>query len=64
MLFCEFLFAVIEDRIFGICVCSNSKSHFFPFIKSRSLKIRSHIPSTVGPGKEGLTSFLGRNVRN
>ena len=29
------------------------------FIKSRSLKIRSHVPSTVGPGKEDLNSTLG-----
>ena len=34
-------------------------SHIFSFIKSRSLKIRSHVPPTVGPGKEGLTSTLG-----
>ena len=32
---------------------------FFSFIKSRSLKIRFHVPSTVGPGKEGLTSTQG-----
>ena len=32
---------------------------FFSFIKSRSLTIRSHVISTVGPGKEGLTSALG-----
>ena len=30
----------------------------FSFIlKSRSLTIRSHVPSTVGPGKDGLTSI-------
>ena len=33
--------------------------HIFSFIKSRSLKIRCHVPSTVGPGKENLTSTLG-----
>ena len=49
---CEFLSAVIE-----ICVCS--KSHSFLFIKSKSLKIRSHLSSTIGPGKEGLASTLG-----
>ena len=32
---------------------------FLSFIKSRSLKIRSHTPSVVGPGKEDLTSTLG-----
>ena len=32
---------------------------FFSFIKSRSLKIRSYVPSIVSPGKEGLTSTLG-----
>ena len=32
--------------------------HIFSFIKSRSLKIRCHIPSTVGPEKESLTSTL------
>ena len=32
---------------------------FFSFIKSLSLKIRSHEPSTVGPGREGFTSTLG-----
>ena len=46
-----------DGRIFNSCVCL--KSHFFSFIKSRSLKIRSHVPSTVGPGKEGVTSTEG-----
>ena len=32
---------------------------FFSFIKSGSLKIRYHVPSTAGPGKESLTSSLG-----
>ena len=32
---------------------------FSSFIKSRSLKIGSHVPSMVGPGKDGLTSTLG-----
>ena len=32
---------------------------FFSFIKSRSLKIRYHVPSTVEPGKESLTFTLG-----
>ena len=31
---------------------------FFSFIKSRLSKIGSHVPSTVGPGKEGLASTL------
>ena len=30
--------------------------HSFSFIKSRSLRIRCHVPSTEGPGKETLTS--------
>ena len=34
-------------------------SHFFSFTKSRSLKIRYHVASTVGPKKESLTSTLG-----
>ena len=54
-LFCEFLSAVIESRIFlNLCV---SQGTFFIFIKSGSLKIRCHVPFTVGPGKQGLASF-------
>ena len=34
-------------------------SHIFSFVKSRLLKRRSHVPSTVGPGKERLTSTFG-----
>ena len=34
-------------------------SHIFSFIKSRLLEIRSHGPSSVGPGKDGLTSTSG-----
>ena len=34
---------------------------FFSFIKSGSLKIRSHVPSTVGPVKEGLTFTSGHH---
>ena len=34
------------------------RCHIFSFIKSRSLKIRYHFRSTVGPGKESLTSTL------
>ena len=53
--FCEFLSAAIKGRIFKlVCV----PSHIFSFIKSELLNIRSHVPSTVGPGKEGLTSTL------
>ena len=33
--------------------------HIFSIIKSRSLKVRCHVPSTVGPGKESFTSTLG-----
>ena len=33
--------------------------HIFLFIKSRSLKVRCHVPSTVGPGKENFTSTSG-----
>ena len=33
--------------------------HIFSFIKCRSLKIRYHVPATMGPGKESLTSTLG-----
>ena len=32
---------------------------FSPFIKCRPMKIRPHVPSTVGPGKEGITSTVG-----
>ena len=46
---------MIEGRMFYICV--RSMSHF-SFTKSRSLKIRYHVPSTVEPGKESLTSTL------
>ena len=35
------------------------RCHIFSFTKSRSLKIRYHVPSTVGPEKESLTSTLG-----
>ena len=56
--FCEFLSAVIEGHSFK-SLCMFQVEFFFSFIKSRSLKIRSHIlahiPSTVGPGKEALT---------
>ena len=44
---------MIEGRIFfNLCMF---QVNFLPFIKSWS----SHVPSTVGPGKEGLTSTLG-----
>ena len=33
--------------------------YIFLFLESRSWKIRSHVPCTVGPGKEDLTSTLG-----
>ena len=46
--------AVTEGRIFKSCVCS--RSHFFSFIKSGSLTIRSHVPSKVGSGNDGLTT--------
>ena len=32
--------------------------HIFSFIESKSLKIKSHVPSTVGHGKEVLISTL------
>ena len=46
---------MIEGRMFYICV--RSMSHFF-ITKSRFLKIRYHVPTTVEPGKESLTSTL------
>ena len=53
----EFLSAVIEGPIFLNLYMFQVT--FFSFVKSRSLKIRSHVPSTLGPGKDGLTSTLG-----
>ena len=40
-------------------LCVFQVTFLFSFIKSRPLTIRSHVPSTVEPGKQGLTSTLG-----
>ena len=47
---------MIEGRILKFVYVPG---HIFAFVKSRSLKIRHHVPSTAGPGKESLTSNLG-----
>ena len=52
--FCEF-FSAVNRRLYFLNLCMFQVT-FVSFIKSRSLKIRSHVPSTVGSGEEGLTS--------
>ena len=50
---------MFEGRMFYISYFVYVRCHSFSFTKSRSLKIGYHVPSTVGPGKESLTSTLG-----
>ena len=46
--------------IFVVCFTFvHVRFHIFSFTKSRSLKTRYHVPSTVEPGKDSLTSILG-----
>ena len=49
---------MIECRILK---CVYLPGHIFSFTKSRWLKIRHDVPSTVGPEKESLISNLGLN---
>ena len=52
------IFVCSDRRPYFLNLCMFQVTFFFSFIKSTLLKIRSHVPSTVWRGKEGITLSL------